>query len=232
VNETDWDSCTDPQVMLAFLRHNGKLSERKARLFAVACCRRIWSRIPAGYSRQAVETSERYADGEVSFEELEAAFLAADRVHSRGSWQLDTLDAARLAAHPETRGLADETAAAAAAAMASGASGVQDYWQRYASERACQFDLLRDLLGPLPFRPLTLPPSVRTWNDGLLQRLAEAAYEHLLLPSGQLDPERLGVLADALEEAGADAEMVEHLRQPRALHVRGCWALDLALGRS
>jgi hypothetical protein len=38
------------------------------------------------------------------------------------------------------------------------------------------------------------------------------------------------VLADALEEAGADAELVEHLRGP-GLHLRGCWAVDLILGR-
>jgi hypothetical protein len=43
-----------------------------------------------------------------------------------------------------------------------------------------------------------------------------------------LDPDRLAVLADAMEEAGADAEMVEHLRGPGP-HVRGCLVLDLLL---
>jgi hypothetical protein len=39
------------------------------------------------------------------------------------------------------------------------------------------------------------------------------------------------VLADALEEAGcADAEILTHLRGPGP-HVRGCWALDLVLGK-
>jgi hypothetical protein len=48
-------------------------------------------------------------------------------------------------------------------------------------------------------------------------------------PSGELDPHRLAVLADALEEAGAPAELVEHLRSPGP-HVRGCWPVDLCLG--
>jgi hypothetical protein len=180
-----------------------------------------------------VEIGESYADGEASFEELEAAFLAADQIHSRGSWQLDVLDAARLAAHPEERGLADETATAAAAAMASGASGVQDYWQRYASERACQCDLLRDLFGPLPFRPLpALPRPVRAWNGGLIVRLAAAIYDERTLPEGTLDSLRLGVLADALEEAGVTDEVIlGHLRQQGAVHVRGCFTVDLVLGK-
>jgi hypothetical protein len=59
--------------------------------------------------------------------------------------------------------------------------------------------------------------------------LAEAAYQERLLPSGELDPQRLAVLADALEEAGAEGDLLAHLRGPGP-HVRGCWALDAALG--
>jgi hypothetical protein len=50
------------------------------------------------------------------------------------------------------------------------------------------------------------------------------------LEGGRLDPLRLSVLADCLEEAGADAVLVAHLRGP-GRHVRGCWAVDAVLGR-
>lgn len=61
--------------------------------------------------------------------------------------------------------------------------------------------------------------------------LASLAYEHPVLPSGHLDSARLAVLSDALEEAGCDdAEILSHLRSPGP-HVRGCWALDLVLGK-
>jgi hypothetical protein len=44
-------------------------------------------------------------------------------------------------------------------------------------------------------------------------------------------PACLGVLSDALEEAGCDKEdILNHLRGPGP-HVRGCWALDLLLGK-
>jgi hypothetical protein len=57
-----------------------------------------------------------------------------------------------------------------------------------------------------------------------------AAYEERELPSGHLNRHRLAVLADALEEAGADAELVGHLRGPGP-HVRGCWVVDFLTGR-
>ncbi|MGL4554267.1 MAG: hypothetical protein ACRC33_24145 [Gemmataceae bacterium] len=60
--------------------------------------------------------------------------------------------------------------------------------------------------------------------------LARAACADRLLPAGTLDPARLAVLADALEEAGASGDLLAHLRSSGP-HVRGCWALDLVLGR-
>jgi hypothetical protein len=94
-------------------------------------------------------------------------------------------------------------------------------------------DFLRCLFGAHPFRPLTLATAVRTWNDGLINRLAEVAYQHRLLPAGHLDTRRLAVLVDALEEAGChDQDILEHLRQPDAVHIRGCWCLDLVLDKS
>jgi hypothetical protein len=50
------------------------------------------------------------------------------------------------------------------------------------------------------------------------------------LPSGHLNHDRLVVLADALEEAGADAFLVEHLRGPGP-HVRGCFVVDMLTNR-
>jgi hypothetical protein len=85
VTEADWLAAADPLPMLAFLR--GRASERKLRLFAVACCRRIWPLLTDERSRSAVEIAERYADGLAGALELQGAAEQARLVK-------DALDAA------------------------------------------------------------------------------------------------------------------------------------------
>jgi hypothetical protein len=90
--------------------------------------------------------------------------------------------------------------------------------------------LIRDVFGN-PFRPITISSAVLAWSDSTVVRLAQAAYEERQLPAGRLDDGRLAVLADALEESGcADSDILGHLRGPGP-HVRGCWAVDLLLGK-
>jgi hypothetical protein len=73
MSEEEWLNCTDPQKMLEFLR--GKASDRKLRLFAVACSRRVWDLIDF-LGRAAVEAAEEFADGFVGPDDLRAARLA------------------------------------------------------------------------------------------------------------------------------------------------------------
>ena len=72
---SEWQSSNDPDRMLRFLR--GTLSPRKLRLYAAACCRRLWDSLPAP-SRRAVEAVERRADGRAPWLELQAALAAAE----------------------------------------------------------------------------------------------------------------------------------------------------------
>ena len=111
--------------------------------------------------------------------------------------------------------------------------------------------ILRDLVGN-PFQPVTLPkvavesPMIPTpvsstampsptrwhvcpWLTPQALSLAQAAYEERQ-QDGTLDPFRLLLVADALEEAGATGELLVHLRSPRP-HYRGCWVIDLILNK-
>jgi hypothetical protein len=95
-----------------------------------------------------------------------------------------------------------------------------------------QAALLRDIFGPLLFRPVPIDPAWLAWNGGAVRKLAEAAYAERSLPAGTLECHRLAVLADALEEAGCtEPEILEHCRQQGSLHVRGCWVIDMLLGK-
>src|SRR5262249_23749864 len=90
--------------------------------------------------------------------------------------------------------------------------------------------LIRETFGN-PFIPCLVADAVRRWESGTVERLARSAYDDRL-PDGTLDPLRLRVLADALEDAGCeDSPLVDHLRAPRP-HSRGCWAVDAVLGWS
>ena len=80
--------------------------------------------------------------------------------------------------------------------------------------------LARDVTGN-PLRPVRFDPMWRTPDARSLARVAFERRDFGALP----------VLADALEEAGCDEwELLAHLRGWTP-HVRGCWALELALGR-
>jgi hypothetical protein len=82
---------------------------------------------------------------------------------------------------------------------------------------------LRDIFGN-PFRPVTLDPVWVQWNAGTVRKMAQAIYDERAF-------DRLPILADALEEAGCDnRDVLDHCRSTGE-HVRGCWVVDLLLGK-
>jgi hypothetical protein len=212
--------------MLEFLR--GKAGERKLRLFAIAACRRIWHLFTEEPRRRVVEEAERYADGAASREELEAAARPLRHQPGMSLWRQpsnNTKAAALWAAWTPLITWTDlHDAVRRSAGYAARAKGSGK------GQRTAQAGLLRDLFNP--FLPVAVDPSWLAWHGGAAGKLARAVYEERELPSGHLDSDRLAVLADMLEEAScADAALLGHLRGPGP-HVRGCWAVDLLLGRS
>src|SRR5438874_1937409 len=79
VTEQQWESCAEPGPLLTFLRANGKLPDAQVRLFAAACCRRLWHLLTDERSQRAVEVAEWYATGRASANELEEAIDQAKK---------------------------------------------------------------------------------------------------------------------------------------------------------
>jgi hypothetical protein len=231
VTEAEWLACTDPQKMLKFLR--GKASDRKLRLFACGCCRRIWGLLADPRSRRAVEVAEQFADFRVEATVLAAARGAAREVcqvrpaHRQPvAWQGVAATAAYGAAAREVREAVLHTPGCVVRAVIARHGGQADRgWRPVRRQEALgQAALLRDIFGPLPFGPVPVDAAWLSWKGGTIARLAEAIYEERSFG-------RLPVLADALEEAGCtNEEALAHLRGPGP-HTRGCWPLDLLLRR-
>jgi hypothetical protein len=226
MTEAEWNSCTDPQSMLRFLLEGGHASDRKLRLFAVACCRKVWHLLATKECRQGVELSERVADEPTYRTELAAildvvwrnsidwrGYSAASGSRKGAAW-----DAAKYTLTSQMWHVKDVAKAAS-------------ILDPHPSPQVYQAGLLRCVFGSLPFRSLPASLSPAWWDNGNVTRLAQAAYDSRRLPSAELDNNHLAVLADALEDAGADdAELLAHLRSPGP-HWRGCFALDAVLGR-
>lgn len=91
-------------------------------------------------------------------------------------------------------------------------------------------NILRDIFGN-PFISHFLPMGIREWNDGTIIKLAEAVYEKRL-PNGSFDTSLLMVLSDALLETGLnEGDIINHCRS-KETHWRGCWVIDLLLGKT
>jgi hypothetical protein len=191
-------------------------SERKLRLFSCACCRRVWHSLKSDTDREFLEAAERIIDGVglghdyVRVLQMEEAWHNPPTAAGRF---LGCLFHARLSRTP-----------------------VQVQWyvgwwlhhedQQHdgpaeAAERSVQVGLLREIFGN-PLRPLECNPA---WRTSDVMALATSVYE-----SRDFTP--MPILADALQDAGCDSDdILNHLRDPHATHVRGCWALDLVLGK-
>jgi hypothetical protein len=235
VTEAEWLAATDPQLMLEHLEVNRARSDRKLRLFACACCRRIWRLFSDVRSRRAVELAEAFADGQgVTPEQMRQAERDADRAQFEGPSYHSALntgpyDAAAHAACLDLSASAGDAASRAADAIEGLAGGSETIVRK--QELNSQSRILQCLFGN-HFRPApALAPAWLTWNGGVVRTLAEAAYHERELPSGHLAPSHLALLADALEDAGcSEADLLRHLRSPGP-HCRGCWAVDRVLGK-
>lgn len=222
MTEAEWMGCTDPTPMLEFLR--GKASDRKLRLFAVACCFEVWYLMRDKRSKKAATVSERYADGLIALPRMAVVREAARRAIAEWVSAEEGTVGRRFpeeVAHAATLADADQ-AAVRAADIAARLSEAEAREIGCESRKQSQAILLRDIFGN-PFRPVTLDTAWLRSNDAVA-KLAQAIYDNRRFQD-------LPVLADALEEAGChDADILTHCRHPGP-HVRGCWVIDLLLGK-
>ena len=226
MTEAEWRACDDPERMLRQLKCLS--SRRKSILFSSACAHSIWDMIPDKRSREAILFTERCADDPYSATEL--ARISNDVYDAYVDWRgdlseqswyyvgLGALGAAQIAVATitEPERIAEVIVCCEyASRLANGGS------DSHGDVSAGQAQLLRDIVGN-PFRPVAADPR---WLTPTVTALAAGIYADRAF-------DRMPVLADALEDAGCDdVDVLGHCRGPGP-HVRGCWVVDLLLGKT
>jgi hypothetical protein len=246
--EADWLSQTDIGYLLRYFQEMA--SRRKLRLFAVACTRDILHLLDQN-CRIALEMAEQHADGGTNLEALkklhaasetatDIAWRDASRVESDGLVCFATRQDALAPCLPNvaqeiTKEEFDEVSAIDTIDALSGvlmystipselwgtAAGDEAALKAVESERPKQLRLFRDIFTN-PFHPVTFDPSCLTPD---VKALAQRIYTVRTF-------DQMPTLADELEKAGcANEEILGHCRGPGP-HVRGCWVVDLVLGKA
>jgi hypothetical protein len=234
MTEAEWLACAEPWRMVPLVRTG---SDRKLRLFACACCRQVLNPFAPPLAVRAVAAAEAFADGELGASALATvrevvaqatqAANAEDRQRGTGylSHLLKGCTSVCTASGTRSAGeVADDVRRAAAGAVTDAPVFQTEHHSNrspeWVAELASQADLLRDIFGN-PFRPVTFSPA---WRTDTAVALARQMYE------GR-DFSAMPILADALQDAGCDnADILNHCRGPGP-HVRGCWVVDLVLGK-
>ncbi|HUR55082.1 MAG TPA: hypothetical protein VMZ71_13195 [Gemmataceae bacterium] len=213
LSDGGWQECRDPLAMLCYL--HGRSGGRKFRLFAAACARDEFASgtIPAGEC--PTERLPRYYD----------SILEAEAFADGGPALSFHLDPFHWVAQPVCDVITDEDVAHAAlgfnADVGLWTTPIEEIVPRMiARYHTHPAHYIRDIFGN-PFRPVSFAPS---WGTSTAIALARQMYE-------ARDFSAMPILADALQDAGcADADILGHCRGDGP-HVRGCWVLDLVLGR-
>jgi hypothetical protein len=213
MREQVWQSQDNPKKMLHFLRR--RWSQRKLRLYLVAAFLPIYQRFLRNFS----EEDDHYFP---AVPKILVALSSWEEVCSLNECSgHDPVSAFRLALHYETTGsrffdfatLFCDGDWLAAHRLTAAHQDPTEQW-RFAR-------LLTDIAGN-PFRPVTFDPE---WRTSTVVALAKQMYE-------SRDFGAMSILADALQDAGCDSDdILDHCRGPGP-HCRGCWVVDLVLGKA
>jgi hypothetical protein len=218
MTEQEWFAATSPDDLIKYLRLEWRV-DRRVRLLGVACGRVLTPWLVAPQSHRALELVERIAEQpDAAHEQLEAANRAGHRGRAWADRAADRCSApASAVSHLAGLGI-DVPFFTVAYQLQQAAEelGQREYMD------VVMVSAIRDIFGN-PFRPVAFDPS---WRTSAAVGLARSMYE-------SRDFAAMPVLADALEEAGCDnPDVLAHCRDPDGAHVRGCWVVDLVLGKN
>ncbi len=213
MTEAEWLKCEDLTPMLKLF--NTDAHKRKLRLLACACVSSLMPlvKLVPDQVQAGLDELERYADGMSTKAALKRVRERMEKAQASTPFERTTADDFVCFAVKFT---AQEKGCFKAVKYSASIWG----WGTSAHVPLPHFDLLRDIFGN-PFRPITFAPD---WRTDTAVALARGMYE-------SRDFGAMPILADALQDAGCDNEDVLNHCRGGGPHVRGCWVVDLVLGK-
>ena len=243
MTESEWWAATEPRRLVRWLFDQHSPSDRKRRLFAHACATHLWQIIPNWHMAKYLGVAGEFIDGKIDHATLRSHIAEGDAEALGLTWS----GVHYTRAHPPPRyGAATDFLSMCCQEFTPARSVVAEseclrqilfaasVTAESMYEAALRVDasdpaslhayaaLLHEIFGPLPFRDVPIDPA---WLTSTVVALARGIYD-------DKDFTRMPILADALQDADCtNAEILKHCRDTNHTHVRGCWVLDLLLGR-
>jgi hypothetical protein len=230
MTEAEWLASADPTAMLWML--SDAASNRKLQLFTAACCRRVHQHYGSIWELEHADlwlaVLERSADGVAEPNEWDRALELLRQKRNDIKDRTEDMLGAHFCAFLCAIAIDDDAPSAALWASVNANIALSDFPRRPevdevagSPESKIQAPLLRDIFGN-PFRPISFPAA---WRTDTALSLAQQMYD-------SRDFGAMPILADAIEDAGCENEdILSHCRDTSLTHVRGCWVVDLVLGK-
>ncbi len=217
MTEEEWKVHQGPKHIIKELEKQKTLTSRKTRLFACGCYRLVWDQIHLVSIKLFVELAEARADRQIKQTDLQKYRTPQGKPNRNSAdehlW---------VFAHAILEPIVNPSQIAWTTRLAGEPNkyntDILNEWEDCPE----QANLLRDIFGN-PFRPVDFDPE---WQTDTAVALAQTMYDARNFHA-------MPILADALQDAGCeDAAILDHCRDEHGLHVRGCWVVDLVLGKA
>jgi hypothetical protein len=216
MTEDEWLTTVNVRRMVNSRSHSA--SPRKLRLYLVELFRREWRQSSTSLHEQLLDVATQFAEGEVSKKRIEQLYGEIRGVYHPMN--------ASLLIWPDSRQMAECVDAAFqqlpyVLPTEKPKYATDEQFAKQVSQMHARASDFRDIFGN-PFRPVIFSPAWRTSTSvGLAQTMYDARHFNAM-----------PILADALQDAGCEDESIlSHCRDEQQVHVRGCWVVDLVLGK-
>jgi hypothetical protein len=203
---------TEARALIAYLEEEKLITRqnRKVCLFCHACCTRLLPKHSPPVYLQALEIMQDAAEGKTGFDDLNRIGQEVMRLED---------DLTRIVAFAQALNMCFGNETLYGPQISEIVASVLE--MRGDKEDEPLSNIVRDVFGSFFYRVAIDPRWLSSTVLDLARTIdAEKCYE------------RMPILADALMDAGCDDEaLLNHCQQPIE-HVKGCWAIDLLLGKT